>query len=63
MELCLDFDRFSVNNISNNFHNMDYQMAYAIHLSAKRQILREKIRKELDDYFLRLYINGKYKPK
>ncbi len=63
IELCLDYDPFSVNNILNEFKNMDYEMANAIHMSAKRQILRENIKKELNDYFLHLYINGKCESK
>ena len=63
MDLRFDYDRYSVNNILNDYINMDYEMAYAIHLSAKRQILRENIKKELHDYFSHLYINGKCESK
>ena len=58
MELQLDYNPFSILNILNENKNMPYEMAYAIHLSAKRQMLRISIKKELCDYFLRKYING-----
>lgn len=58
MELQLDYDRYSVLNILNENKNMPYEMAYAIHISAKRQMLRISIKKELYDYFSRNYING-----
>ena len=58
MELKLDYNRYSVSNILNENKNMPYEMAYAIHLSAKRQMLRISIKKDLCDYFSRKYING-----
>ena len=58
MELKLDYDAYSIHNILKKNKNMSYEMANAIHLSAKRQMIRTDIKKELCNYFSQVNING-----
>ena len=52
----MDFDGLSIPNIMKTFPSIDYTTASCISLASKRQILRDRIKKDLQDYFSNTYI-------
>ena len=58
MDFKFDYNPYSVSNILNDNKHMSYEMALAIHIATKRQILRDRLKKELCNYFSKVNING-----
>ena len=52
----MDFDALSIPNIMKTFPSIDYHTASSISVASKRQVIRDKLKKDLENYFSKLYI-------
>ena len=55
-EIRMDYDPLSIPNIMNTFPSIDYHTASSISVASKRQVIRDKLKKDLENYFSKLYI-------
>ena len=55
-DIRMDFDTLSIPNIMKTFPSIDYNTASSISVASKRQVIRDKLKKDLENYFSKLYI-------
>ena len=55
-DIRMDFDTLSVPNIMKTFPSIDYHTASCISIASKNQMIRDKLKKDLQNYFSKLYI-------